>query len=154
MSGGGLYLDGDGAGILIKALKETFPRLQFVTTTHSPMILPYLRQEELFLVGEDGKGNVDVQPAQQSPMLMTGSEIYDVFFGIDQIHPKELRKDLRRYGQLAGDPFRNDEEDEELEKLRHRLAAQGVEPGWEPAPRRDASAERETAPEGEPGSRA
>lgn len=122
---------------LVNALKHTFPKLQFITTTHSPMILPYVRQEELFLVVEDGKGNVTVRAAAQSPMLMTGSQIYDVFFGIDRVFPESLRDDLRRYGFLAGDPFRSEEEDKELAALKARLAEHGITPDWEPVPRQE-----------------
>ena len=122
---------------LVNALKHTFPKLQFITTTHSPMILPYVRQEELFLVVEDGNGNVTVRASDQSPMLMTGSQIYDVFFGIDQVFPSSLRDDVRRYGFLAGDPFRSETEDQELRVLKERLEGNGIKPDWQPLPRQD-----------------
>lgn len=123
---------------LVNALKHTFPKLQFITTTHSPMILPYVRQDELFLVVEDGSGNVTVKAADQSPMLMTGSQIYDVFFGIDKIYPESLREDLRRYGFLSGDPFRSVAEDEELLTVQKRLADHGIQPDWKPVARKEA----------------
>jgi hypothetical protein len=120
---------------LIRALKATFPRIQFVATTHSPMLLPGLESDEIFHVrlGEDG--NVRVEMADQSPELMTGSEIYQSFFGIDRLYPVDLGEDLRRYGYLSSDPGRSDQEEQELTKLRVKLREAGVEPGWEPAPR-------------------
>ncbi len=53
----------------------------------------------------------------QAPALMTGSEIYETFFGLDRLYPDQLGEDLRRYGYLAGDPARTDDEERELHHL-------------------------------------
>ncbi|WNG43531.1 ATP-binding protein [Archangium minus] len=120
---------------LIPTLKRVFPKLQFVVTTHSPMILPGLSREEVVILGTDDKGNVIPQESSESPALLTGSEIYRTFFGIDRLHPSDLGKDLQRYSFLIADPLRSDEEDKEMHDISKRLAEAGVDPGWEPVPR-------------------
>lgn len=120
---------------LIPTLKRVFPKLQFVVTTHSPMILPGLSREEVVILGTDKDGNVIAQESQESPALLTGSEIYRTFFGIDRLHPSNLGADLQRYSFLIADPLRSDEEDKEMHDIQERLAAAGVDPGWEPVPR-------------------
>lgn len=120
---------------LIPTLKRVFPRLQFIVTTHSPMILPGLSREEVVILGTDQEGNVVAQESPESPALLTGSEIYRTFFGIDRLHPSKLGADLQRYSFLIADPLRSDEEDKEMHDIRERLAAAGVDPGWEPVPR-------------------
>jgi len=120
---------------LIPTLKRIFPKLQFIVTTHSPMILPGLSREEVVILGTDKEGNVIAHESPESPALLTGSEIYRTFFGIDRLHPSDLGKDLQRYSFLIADPLRSDEEDKEMHELRERLAAAGVDPGWEPVPR-------------------
>jgi AAA domain, putative AbiEii toxin, Type IV TA system len=61
---------------LIPALKKVFPRLQFIATTHSPMVLPALAAEEIYLLSQDAEGSVIAMPSRQSPALLTGSELY------------------------------------------------------------------------------
>lgn len=120
---------------LIPALKKVFPRLQFIATTHSPMVLPALEAEEVYLLSQDAGGNVTAKPSEQSPALMTGSELYDTFFEIRKLYPNPLGDKLHRYGYLATDPTRSDEEDAAMLALRQELDAAGVTFDWEPVAR-------------------
>src|SRR4029077_19661213 len=101
---------------LIRALKRTLPRIQFVATTHSPMLLPGLERDEIWHLRLEG-GNVRVEMFDQSPDLMTGSELSQTFFGLDRLYPADLGEALYRYGYLASDPQRSDEEDAEIQAL-------------------------------------
>ena len=42
---------------LVRALKATFPRVQFIVTTHSPMLLPGLERDEIIHLKLDDAGN-------------------------------------------------------------------------------------------------
>ncbi len=120
---------------LVPILKKVFPRLQFVVTTHSPMILPGLQADELIMLGFDEDGNVVANGPQETPALMTGTQLYQTYFGLDQLYPHELGRALNRYGFLAANPVRNDAEEQEMHALLSQLAAAGADPGWEPVPR-------------------
>lgn len=120
---------------LVPTLKRIFPRLQFVATTHSPMMLPGLDPDELVVLALDGRGNVVVAERSESPALMTGSQLYRTFFGIDQLYPNDLGEALHRYGFLAANPVRSDAEDAEMNRLIQELRGAGVDPGWEPVAR-------------------
>jgi len=120
---------------LVPALKRTFPKVQFIATTHSPMILPGLEQDEIVMLSLDDRGNVIASEAPEAPALKTGSEIYEQFFGIDRLYPSELGEALQRYGFLANDPGRTDAEEDEMQRLRSELREHGVDPGWEPEAR-------------------
>lgn len=120
---------------LIPALKRVFPRLQFIATTHSPMVLPALDASEVFLLTQDAEGSVKAQPTTRAPALLTGSELYNSFFDIQSLHPAELGEKMRRYGDLATDPTRTAAQDSEMIQLRKDLEAQGVEFDWEPVDR-------------------
>jgi energy-coupling factor transporter ATP-binding protein EcfA2 len=54
---------------LVPTLKRVFPRLQFIVTAHSPMLLPGLEQDEIVLLEEDEEGSVVTRPAPESPAL-------------------------------------------------------------------------------------
>jgi hypothetical protein len=116
---------------LIRALKRTFPKVQFVATTHSPMLLPGLERDEIWHLRLE-RGNVEIEMFDQSPALMSGSELYQTFFGIDRLYPADLGEALYRYGYLATNPHRSNRDDAEMNRLRHQLAESGIEPGLEP----------------------
>lgn len=123
---------------LIPALKKVFPRLQFIATTHSPMMLPGLEADEIYVLTQDAEGSVAVTPSHQSPALMTGSELYESFFAISKLYPNDLGAKSQRYMWLANDPMRTPEQDTEMLVLRSELQAKGVTYDWDPVPREDA----------------
>jgi hypothetical protein len=120
---------------LVAALKAAFPRIQFIATTHSPMVLPGLKQDEVILLRQDEEGNVVKVLPSEGPALKTGSELYQMFFGIDQLQPQPLSDALIRYGTLGGYAGRSVKEDREAKALLAYLRANDVDPGWEPVPR-------------------
>jgi hypothetical protein len=120
---------------LIPVLKRVFPHMQFIVTTHSPMLLPALERHEIVLLRLDENGNVVAEAPPASPKLMTGSEIYSSFFNIQKLYPSDLGDELRRYTYLSSDPTRTDEEDAEMLRLREKLTAAGLDLGLPPVPR-------------------
>jgi AAA domain, putative AbiEii toxin, Type IV TA system len=120
---------------LIPALKKAFPRLQFIATTHSPMVLPGLEAEEVWLLEQDEDGSVTARPSPRAPALLTGSELYGSFFDMNELYPNDLGERARRYGALATDPTRTEAEDTELRILREILEKAGVTYDWEPVER-------------------
>jgi hypothetical protein len=120
---------------LVKTLRAALPNVQFVVTTHSPMILPSLGASEIVVLDLDVEGNVIATEPGLSPMLLTASEIYRGFFGISGPYPTEIGEDYQRYMFLVGNSARTDDEDVELTTIRGKLRALGIDPGWEPVPR-------------------
>jgi len=120
---------------LVPVLKRVFPRMQFIVTTHSPMLLPALEQHEIIMLRLDQNGDVVAEAPPASPKLMTGSEIYSSFFNIQKLYPNDLGKELRRYTFLSSDPTRTDEEDAEMLLLQKKLIDAGLDLGLPPVPR-------------------
>lgn len=131
-----LYLHPVWQATLIPALRKTFPRMQFVVTTHSPVVLSGVAPHEIVRLAHCGdEGDVvevvhhpahgalvaretlmGDKPALDARM-MTGSEIYRSYFGLDRLTANPEGPALRRRAVLAGDPFRTDAEDAELKQL-------------------------------------
>ncbi len=130
-----LHLHPQWQARLVSALKNALPRVQLVVTTHSPMVLPALRREEIVMLDVDEEGNVVPSMPDESPMLLTGSELYREFFGVDELQPVSLAHDHQRYAFLVGNPARTDDEEKEMNELRDRFRRLGIDPGWEPVPR-------------------
>lgn len=116
-----LYLHPAWQATFITALRKVFPRMQFVATTHSPVVLAEMAPHEIVrLVIDEESGDVrqggwdpetgevvpvgSPDPVQPDPRPMTASEIYRTWFGIDRLTPNPLGEQLRRYRVLADDP--------------------------------------------------
>lgn len=109
---------------IVPMLKQIFPRLQFIVTTHSPLILAGFDREEIFrLKLEDGL--VVLDPAGIEPGVLTASEILTNFFEVQHAGRPELVQKERRYLELRALKKPSTAERKELEGLRQEL-----EPYW------------------------
>ena len=120
---------------LVPVLKRVFPRMQFIVTTHSPMLLPAFERHEIVMLRLNDSGDVVAEEPTASPKLMTGSEIYSSFFNIQKLYPNDLGDDLRRYTYLSSDPTRTDDEDAEMLRLQEKLTRAGLDLGLPPVAR-------------------
>ena len=130
---------------IVSSLRRWFPRMSFIATTHSPMVLPGLKAHEIFVLEREGDA-VTVRQPEGPPALMTGSELFSTYFDMEGLYPDELGELVSRYGYLASNPYRSDVEDEELQSIRERLDAEGLAPEWEPEPRIDPDWDDEATP--------
>jgi len=129
-----LHLDPVWQQGLIAGLKHTFPRLQFVATTHSPLLLSGLEDDEIIRVTQDENGDVVVMDTgENTPLLMTGSELYNTYFGVERTHYEAI---LQEYALLAGDPRRSLADERRRRALLQLLKDAGITPEWPVTPRK------------------
>lgn len=129
-----LFLHPDWQRSVVRTLKELLPRMSFVVTTHNPLAILGARAAEIWILRRDEGGAIHAEQRQQEPFQLTGSDLYDFYFGIESALPDELGQMLHRYRQVAGDPFRSPAEDAEARNLLARLRTEQLDPGWEPVP--------------------
>ncbi|MEZ4295573.1 MAG: hypothetical protein R3B70_11405 [Polyangiaceae bacterium] len=55
----------------------------------------------------DEGGAIWAEQREKSPFRLTGSDLYDFYFGIESTLPDEIGQMLYRYRQLASDPHRS-----------------------------------------------
>ncbi|NJK32512.1 MAG: AAA family ATPase [Deltaproteobacteria bacterium] len=127
-----LFLHPDWQTDFIEALAHTFPNLQFVATTHSPLLISKLAPQQIVLLDWDAAGNIVAKPFAGDPRLMTATDLYRNLFGVGDPPPTDLARQLSRYKYLGADPERDAEEEKELQRLKKDLQNAGVEI---PAPR-------------------
>ncbi len=138
-----LYLHPAWQASFITALRRVFPKMQFIATTHSPVVLAEMAPHEIVrLILDPATGDVvrggwapdtgqvvPVQtpdPAQPDPRPMTASEIYRTWFGLDRLTPNPIGAQLRRYRILADDPRPSQADISERATLRAALVAAGI----------------------------
>lgn len=140
-----LYLHPTWQARLIPALQKTFPKLQFVCTTHSLAVVGNLAPDEVIRLGVDPSGNVvqftpDAETGewdpvnrpedlhtQPDPRTLTGTELYREFFGMPGRTPFPYGEQLRSYTALATSPERNAYQQQKMEELRRELENANVE---------------------------
>jgi energy-coupling factor transporter ATP-binding protein EcfA2 len=136
-----LYLHPTWQVHFINALRVTFPNLQFIATTHSPILLTGLcREEVIILERDDGSGDVQWRHPSRDPRLLTGTELYEEFFEIHKLYPTDLAQVLNEYRILAMNPFRPAGQDARIAELRQKLELEGI-PVLDPVDRENEAAE-------------
>ncbi|MBK9368048.1 MAG: AAA family ATPase [Deltaproteobacteria bacterium] len=120
---------------LIRNLMRAFPRVQFIVTTHSPLVLAALRpdQDEIVRLEIDPETGLVVrrdmkqgQPHEPDARVMSMAGVYKHYFGVESAYAGPEGAMLYRHQALANDPTRSDAEDAELQDLRAKLTEAGV----------------------------
>jgi predicted ATPase len=112
---------------LVPALRRIFPRLQFIATTHSPLILTGLQRGEAIVLRASDDGRVEVCESDDDPRLLTASQLLREYFGVEGLYLNAVGVKVRRFEQLAAIAARSDAEQREVEALQSELEALGVE---------------------------
>jgi putative AbiEii toxin of type IV toxin-antitoxin system/SIR2-like protein len=94
---------------LVETLKELFPNVQFIATTHSPLIVAGLDRSELFTIRREEKFGISRIVAERpqanpkgwySDMVLTSD-----LFQLDSTLPPSIAKAVNRYTELAASDY-------------------------------------------------
>lgn len=129
---------------LLRGLKQAFPLIQFVVTTHSPLVLAALRpdEDEIVRLGANPETG-DVEPIdmrgggahEPDARVMTTAGIYQHYFGLGRVFGGPEGAERAEYQSIASNPYRSDAEDERMRALERSLRSVGVELAAEPTAR-------------------
>lgn len=123
----GLHLHPRWKMRIVSRVREVFPRMRFLVTTHDPLCLRGLREGEVAVMerGEDGRitVNTDLPPVAS---LRIEQILTSEHFGLDSATDPELDDMLHEYYQLLADPERNPKRRERLETLRASLEVRQI----------------------------
>ena len=118
---------------IVPALRRTFPAVQFLATTHEPLALRGLLDEETTLMRRDAPGagdgqrRVSVREDLPSPSeLRVDQLLTSSLFGMDTTIDPDLDKKFSQLYYLLGRRDRTPEQDTLCERLRADLAGFGV----------------------------
>ncbi|MCW3055963.1 MAG: ATPase [Chthonomonadales bacterium] len=126
---------------IVERLRSTFPRLQFIATTHSALVVQSLRQGELIDLNDDDPGEyfnrspedilenvMEVEMPQRSErsqqMIRTAEEYYNLLASADNTKNGHL-EELRRRLDVLLEPYADNEAYVAL--LRQKRAAAGID---------------------------
>jgi len=134
-----LYLHPTWQATIVGALRKVFPKMQFIASTHSPVVLSSLAPEEIVRLtvdpetGDVVRGgwnehgfapNVGDPEDQPDPRLMSGGEIFQTWFGIDRLTPNALGERMREYRVLFQHPDPTPTQRARRKELRNTLLSE------------------------------
>ena len=105
----------------VERVRATFPRMTFLVGVEAPLTLCGLRGDEVVVL-RGGKALHNVA----DPRLKTTSELYEAFYGIDELYPRELGNTLDLYTRIARNPRRDDEAERAMTELGEVLREAGI----------------------------
>ncbi len=105
----------------VERVRATFPRMTFLAGVEAPLTLCGLRGDEVVVL-RDGKAQHNVT----DPRLKTTSELYEAFYGLDELYPRELGNTLDLYTRIARNPRRDDEAERAMAELGEVLREAGI----------------------------
>ncbi|GHC08823.1 hypothetical protein GCM10010080_24830 [Thermomonas carbonis] len=114
---------------VVGKLREVFPRIQFIASTHDPLTLRGLEGHEVAVIRRDLSGTsrlVDPTPNFISPKHMGVEQLLaSEYFGLNSTEDTEVDHIYERYYQLLGKKDLHPDEEEELSSYRSRLDHRG-----------------------------
>ncbi|MDD2610194.1 MAG: AAA family ATPase [Giesbergeria sp.] len=109
---------------ILQLLRETFPRLQFIVTTHSPQVLTSVPRENIRILDQDENRLMRVRTPNFSPLAHESGDALAKIMGTHREPPLALQDDIRRYEQLVRV---GQEQTEEAHTLRAALDEAGYQ---------------------------
>jgi uncharacterized protein (DUF2235 family)/predicted ATP-binding protein involved in virulence len=110
--------------VLVEALSRCFPRVQFIVSTHSPLIVGGLKAAQVKRLGRDLKGKV-VELEVREDMMQGRSDqlLTSLLFGLKTSMPFQTQSKILEYQKLLKKHDRSQEENEKLPKLEKEVDA-------------------------------
>jgi len=101
---------------LVNQLTKTFPKIQFIMTTHNPMSILGRKAEEITMIKEiDGKIIAEKGEGTES---MDVSNVLLRYFDVDSVVGKPMQDKIKRFNELR---VKNDTNNEEYKRLNQEI---------------------------------
>jgi energy-coupling factor transporter ATP-binding protein EcfA2 len=120
---------------VVHSLKGLFPNVQFIATTHSPLIVAGMERREVRVARRAGKeernaGRVIIEPPRQKLKGMRADQILTAtsLFNMESTLTPDLDAARQRYTVLAAKDLRSPEEQAELDKIAENLEIRAPAP--------------------------
>jgi uncharacterized protein (TIGR02646 family) len=112
---------------IVNRLREAFPMMQFIISTHEPLCLRGLEAPEVVVVQRQEPSLITFDSETASPARMRVDQLLTSrFFGLDSTIDPEIDTVFQYYYYLLAKEDRTEEEEEQCRELRRRLWGYGI----------------------------
>jgi predicted ATP-binding protein involved in virulence len=124
-----MHLHPEWQQVVIQSLRDAFPLIQFIVTTHSPQVLTTVKSANIRVLRRDTDGKWQAVPPTQSPFARESKDALAYVMGVDPLPLKTeeqrgFQETIRSYEQLVR---RGHKESGEARQLRAQIDAAGYE---------------------------
>jgi energy-coupling factor transporter ATP-binding protein EcfA2 len=114
---------------IIPSLRKAFPLVQFIITTHSPVVVAACRPEQVRILREDKEnaGHLTAEIPSDDPRMLTAAELLMDFFRLPSVTPNPHGNKLREAMSLATSDDRNAFEERRVQSLLSELRSADVD---------------------------
>jgi predicted ATP-binding protein involved in virulence len=110
--------------ILVTHLKEIFPDVQFIATTHSPLVISGMPYKQVVRFGKDKSGKPLLLPVPRDATLgYTDQVLSSMLFDLPTSLDRTTEKQKIRYNELLQKNTLDSGEEEDYENLKQQLIA-------------------------------
>lgn len=124
-----MHLHPEWQQVVIQSLRDAFPLLQFIVTTHSPQVLTTVTRDNIRVIGRDIDGNWQAPPPDHSPFARESKDALAEVMHVDPIPLKT--EEQRAFQELLSDYEQHirqgRKESREATDLRAKIDAAGYE---------------------------
>lgn len=103
-----MHLHPEWQQLVLKALQDAFPLIQFIVTTHSPQVVSTAHRENIRMLVQTTSGKWDARIPERNPYAHANSVALETIMGGHAYPPNDTVDRLREYQRLVG----NDEHDQ------------------------------------------
>lgn len=98
-----MHLHPEWQQVVIGSLREAFPRVQFIVTTHSPQVLSTVPRECIRILEQTPEGGWEVRIPEEQTEGVASALVMAAVMGVDGTPDNEHVRRLREYGSLIAD---------------------------------------------------
>lgn len=107
---------------ILASLREAFPRIQFIVTTHSPQVLSAIHRENIRIISTTRNGATVAEPPLATTYGEESGHVLHGVMGVDQLPPIPERADLSRLTALYDQgKYKTEEAQKLLKSLTKKL---------------------------------
>ncbi|MEM9455398.1 MAG: AAA family ATPase [Myxococcota bacterium] len=127
-----LHLHPSWQRLILGTLRELFPNIQFIATTHSPLVAQALDLRDIIIMSTSGEGATICSSVYDSHSALSHGAILRELFGVRSRFSVDIEKELSQFRSIKLAILNNEdrgdgEEEEELRALVVRLVEMGPE---------------------------
>ncbi len=122
---------------IVYNLSRSFPKVQFLATTHSPMIVGGMNVKQVIRFARDSNGRVERVPIEEDMLIGRADQLLtSKLFSLETTIDKTTQDTIKQIQDLLAKPERTDNDERLLTKLRQTLEVRIPVPQETPVERR------------------
>jgi hypothetical protein len=111
---------------IIQRTKRLLPKMSFIVTTHNALTLVGANSDEIWVLEDSEAGEPQARTVREPAVLMSGGELFQKYFGIEDIYPAEVGRAVQDFFFLTGLKNLTSAQQQELQVAKEKMLNSGI----------------------------